>query len=50
MSPEEVVRKLRDMDAQIIHGRKPSIFSQAADLIEEKEKPRTISGVLVSNR
>jgi hypothetical protein len=38
LTPDEIVADLRKMDKQVIHGSR--IFKQAADLIEELQKPK----------
>lgn len=38
-TPREIIDKLREMEKQIICGNKPTIFGEAADLIEERYQP-----------
>lgn len=52
LSPDEIVEEMRAMDKQIIDGKKPTIFKQTADLIEDlRKKPGTVEeGKFISNK
>lgn len=49
-TPEQIVKDLRDMDKQILDPPGPTIFGQAADLIEDlQKKPPVKKDTLITN-
>lgn len=47
-TPAQIVKDLREMDKRVICGKKPTIFKEAADLIE-KQDPKIEPNKLITS-